>query len=423
MRLFNFYTFFLIFAPTFQVSFAQSFSFKTAFDLAVQNSLALQQTEQQIASVRLSSQILESEQKPIFTLQSLWNTRWQEEKELENKATFGAELRRNLYDFGRDAAKEKVISFEEKRAHLLYEEAKERLFWQVARSYLAVIASKRIEQTTSEQVIISSDKVKTLTYNYRQGLRPEHDKVAAQVELGKVQLTHLKARDEVYIAQKNLNTLIWGQQKTGQADIPPKALALLSPAEALAKVKEWQEQTSALQMRIQSEQQALEANRDLIKADNYPLLSGLLNYQYTGEPSHLKGQSDAQIRLSWDVPWRGKSRFELERLAVRNKELELLSLQDQQNRRLQKDLALQKIEDAVDLWNSFNKQLSLYEQQLKLAKQRYESGKASPLELSNAEADLINLRLEMIKLVNNCASAVLEVAESSGVRDLTGVLF
>ena len=99
---------------------------------------------------------------------------------------------------------------------------------------------------------------------------------------------------------------------------------------------------------------------------------------------------------------------------------EALSLEESADARAQQEAlanSRRRFDSTARLWTLTEQQLGHRTKQHELMKQRYEAGKASALELGQAELELGAARLERTRVANALQIAVMDVAEAQHLGD------
>lgn len=334
-------------------------------------------------------------------------------------------LSKTLYDFGRHSAKMSQADLQTAIKNLSAEEVKESLTYRLGRIYGAVVAAQRAASITANQVRVSESRLAEQEKNYRAGLRSESDFIAAQVDLGKARLNQKRAEDDLQLARQNLAALMSGtttpQAAVGEVDFP---LDLANYAAATEKtVSTWNDfRPTAQQTRHERERESLAIDQDLVSLTKRPTIAGSLVAQKSGPwGTEMKDLYTAQLTFNWDIPWNGQGREELNRVAIRSKDLELQEKQEDKARRDRALIGAQSFSSALRQLQSIIEQQQLTEKLLNLVKQRYRTGKATSLEVSAVESDNLTNQLDQSKILSSLISAVLDIAEARGVSDIHSI--
>lgn len=340
-------------------------------------------------------------------------------------STFALQLTGVLYDFGRHAARLAQSESQRELRSLSLEETSLLIRYRVARGYTMLLGAERALAVALEQVRITQDKLAQQRSNYRKGLRAESEVVASELDLGRARITMARTQAEVRSIRQSIASLMnVPGEAIAQAVVPDHLLELKPPDVWKSLMTTWgaRLEKSVAEERRAKEVQALQYDEAMVSLMQRPTLSGSVTAQ------HLQpwmGQSRdiylGQIQLSWDIPWSHIARDEMHRLSLRKRDLTLLGETELEDRRDLEARARMAFDDALDQWQASQEQTELAARQRKLVKSRYDTGKASALELSSAEADLLSQRLDLVKLQNTMALALIDCAEARGVTDVGGI--
>jgi outer membrane protein TolC len=411
---------------------AQLMDFEKALQMAYENSPELKRTGVKREQAELDVKLVDEENDPKVTLQtSVMKQDPEPSRQTARNQSYGLTLSYDLWDFGRSSAKEKQFTHQAEASGFATEELKEQIFWKVARAYQSVIAAVRIEQVMSEQVELMETRFKQQRRDYQQGLRPELDLVTSEVDLGRSRLNHQKARDDVVIAQNNLVHLLGCSAAGGCPD--PTAPWIVKSARAVdptpatldAMIAEYSHEAAAPtagDKRREAQQAVLVAEKAGIDASKRPTLSLLLTAQESGAESvafsDLNRTYSGAVQLSWLIPWNSQRKYELEKVALKQQDVEIEGWSDKLARTNQRAAALVQIKSARGQLMQLHDQYQLLVRKNRLVKNRYEGGKATIFELSSSEVEVVNLRLDQIRLFNSFTGFLLDMAEVTGKTDI-----
>ena len=429
------FTALIIFLLQSSAALAQSptLSLIDAVNQALSQSLDAKRAVLKLEQAKISSAVVDASDAPTLGLSGAWGARWQKRTDnspasFEEQSVihlYGAQLRYNLLDFGRQNAKELSASSQLKLQELAKEEADERIFWSVLRAYHDVAASERILEITKEQQSISENRLAEQNKNYRQGLRPESDVVTAEVDVGKAKIALQNAMNQVLLAKQALAELISPENATANLDfsVTRGTISTASPSSWDALISEIEQratEATVSQKIISVSRDALKADEDAIDASTKPVLGALVSGEYSGDGdwSPMRPAASGQIQLTWDVPWNGMSRLSRQSLALNKQDLEFREKDIQQSMQQSETYARTLISQTKTLHASMEGQEKLVTRQFQLVRNRYQVGQASALDLSAAENALVSLKLDQVRLSSNVAGAIIALAEARGVRAL-----
>jgi outer membrane protein TolC len=415
---------------------AETLTFEKAVEIALGNAFDVRRADVGLALAEANQAILSHELDPRWVLSgSMSELRPRNTNLLMNNVGNAArtgsavslQLTGVIYDFGRHAARMAQAERQKEMQALTREDVTLSLRFRVARAYAAWVEAERMLLISEEQIKISESRVSQQEVNYRKGLRPEHEVVAAQLDLGRAKLVRERSLTEVLRARQRLADLINNKNATGSTGslrLPKHLLKPQSPHawDGLVKISSGDLGLTPSDNRRAKEVEALSHEEELIRRNRRPTLSGSIQAQHI-IPWEGKGRDlvSGQIQLSWDIPWNGMDRDEIRRVSLRRQDLNLATEEEAQSRRERELQALLTWQMARAQWQGIQRQVELTKKQRDLIQRRYASGKASALELSSAEADDVSQQLELIRLQSTLAMAFIDIAEARGIQDLGGV--
>ncbi len=400
---------------------------------ALSNSLDAKRAALKLDQAEINAAVVDASNDPTLGLSGAWGVRWQKRtdnsparfEEQSKIHSYGAQLRYNLLDFGRQNAKETSAASQIKLQSLAKEEADEQIFWLVVRAYQEVATNERILEITKEQLSISENRLTEQNKNYRQGLRPESDVVTAEVDVGKAKIALQNAMNNVLLSKQDLAQLMSPASSTATLDFSVarghiSASSTTSWDELIKEIESRSTEVTIDQKIVSANRDALKAEEDAIDSSNKPFFGALISAEYSGEGgwSPMRPAASGQLQLTWDIPWKGMTRLSRQSLAINRKDLEFREKDLQQTLQQSETYARTLITQTKTLHTAMEAQAKLVNKQFQLVQNRYKVGQASALDLSAAENALVNMKLDQIRLSSNVAGAIIALAKARGVRSL-----
>ncbi len=328
-----------------------------------------------------------------------------------------------IYDFGRTSALSKQASLTAESSSFRYEKAKSEVTYQVAVLFSKLMLQRELLAILSEQQKFAQKKVYSQKENYRKGLRPEGDLLAAEVEQGRVEIALLKAKAEEEDIRAELGRLsgIDGDRLKELSSLKIQDNAGLKWA-GVVQIWAGHANKNFTAAYLDKEYEASLSEEEKIRAESRPNLDLNVTFERAqSESNPFKNRVMGEVRFSWEIPYFGQHRDRIRKIQVKTE-----GVKKEQNEFLLKlgdDIKTSKEYFASQQaqWAALQQQKKRVDRQLVLIKARYESGKASTLELSNAQSEALNLELELAKTTFQLLNTVLEIARLFEVQDLKGV--
>lgn len=327
-----------------------------------------------------------------------------------------------LWDFGRQAAQELKAGAQRLAAEAQSAEAEEALRVRTARLYAAVCAADAVLAIAQEQLRNAESKLKTVTAAYLRGERPQSDVIKLKIETGKAQLFVKKSQDESAILKTQLLLPVTVQPEPAES-LASKRLRPLPQRSAAQWKTLLSELSSNLKdagvfARLAAGKVSLEAELDALQGDSYPLVNASAGVQAGGQLFPLKPDFTMQLNLQYIIPLsavRDQRRSALlskvrENLLNRDDELKSRSEKIQQS-----SLRVDGVLQQKDLQKS---QIELLLEFQKLVRARYFAGRASLLELTGSEDELLANKLELTRLELTLFVAAIDASEAVGGKNL-----
>ena len=338
--------------------------------------------------------------------------------------THSLSLNQTLYDFGRLSAQRKRSDLQRKVVELRVSEVDDALRYRVARAYLKILTSQQIQRTIELQVRNAQKKLTEIERSYRRGEKSEVDFVKSQADAGRAQLAVKRSQDEVRVALDQLTVFFADVGNANAAGFVFPNLMLKSAQEWSKLVGTWGVQPfkNAIGVRRDAEREALDAQLPIIETSKKPVVSSQISAQLGGNLFPVRPSALAQLQFSYNIPWNGMENDEKEKVLLQKQDL---LLQDDIDTKLRLDklsLARSQIDVSLSQISEIQNQVKILERYQELVRKRYNAGKASALELSTTEDEVINSYLDLSRVQVTVSSAALDIAEAVGVTEL-GNLF
>lgn len=415
--------------------------FTTLLARAREHSLSLKQGEAEVEAARLKKELAESASLPRISSNATWAQAFPRAGAgtLRNQV-YSAQVTSDLYDFGREDAREASADARLKAAETEASEDDEALVFTLARALARLRFAAESLALEREQRDLVREKAELLEKNYHSGLRPEEDVLLARLGLGRSELAVARLEADLKRAQAALDEIAgrgaaeavaaWIQaavpEPMPRAGEAPPAGPFPGPAQVarFAKILDsWDKfLPSPAQRRRELERAALAAEARALDADRLPNLAGSAAAQFAGPwLGPLRPGLTFQLQLTWEIPWNGKYTN-----GVRANEVGLRqsTLADEAEKRARVEAeadARAAFDQARALWERGRSQISLSVRHRAMLLRRYNAGRATAFELSAADADLLSLRQDFVTQRQAMLNALISAAQARGQSDLAEV--
>ncbi|MEN9528870.1 MAG: hypothetical protein RI932_743 [Pseudomonadota bacterium] len=401
--------------PPDQLQQSEALDFKAVVQRVRAVSFALQRGKQLVDSAQAASSATDLQGVPTLQLsnglvfqQSVRNFRQQ------HALTLSA----TLWDFGRQHAQELRAQAQVAVSEAQLVEYEENLRGKTARYYVSLQAAEKVLALAEEQLRNAQSKLQTVTSAYRRGERPQTDVVKLKVEEGRAQLFLSRAQDEhaALSTQLMLSTLDDNTSYSATQRVRLKALPERGTAQWLGLFAEWERRIpeSATLNKLTASEKVLQAELSSLNADAFPSIGSSAAVQAGGSLLPIKPDILAQLNLQYSIPLTAQRDFRRSALLARVREVQLNRSEEKKNRSdklIQSRVRAQGVLRTLELQRSQIETLLEYQ---KLVRARYFAGRASLLELTTTEDDLLAQRLELARLQSNLYLIALDAADALG---------
>ena len=415
----------VLFSPQ-SVEASSSLTFAEFLQKTRQSSLSVQQAEVAASAAEARREVADFEDRLKVQVRSALSATRQEEgragePETTRQQSHGLTLSLPLIDFGRNSRQAAGLSYLADAAKLGEKAADETIHFAVARAWLAAQAAVLGEEITTGQLRLAKSRVEEQTRLYRQGMRPESDLIAARVELGRAEIGHQTAVENRIVAMIRLATMMGETSSWQSVAVPPLK-------NDVDRVHQWfqdvilkAETKRVSSQRADLERRAIDAELDAVRAERWPQINAEIGLREVGALTPLRQEASGQIALTWEIPWHGMNREQRRVLELERKSLELEEANVNLRFEGQWWEARQALETARRTAEALKSQVELVQRQKILVEQRYAAGRATALELSTAEAALLQVQQEAARVASDAYTAVIAAAEAKGLSGVEGL--
>lgn len=382
------------------------------------NSLLLGRLSESKKSAEYNHAAVQSQAAPSLQLSSNLTAQYVQPSRQLHSLSVGM----TVWDFGRQSAQELKTAAQLMNAHSQWNEAEESLRFKLARFYIAACSAQAILADIQEQQRNAESKLKTVRAGYLRGERPQTDVVRLTAEVGKATLVLKKAQDEFDWLREQLLLLMspTGQVLSLQRKVVLKPLKLRERGwwmDSMLRASAARVESSTLE-RIRAGKALLEAELQSLDAESYPVISASAGVQALGSLTPVKPDAQAQLNFQYNLPFSSIREQRRQSVLARLRENELArddELRVRGEKLIQSRIKLEGLLGQMDLQKA---QIDILLEYQKLVRTRYFSGRASLLELTSTEDELLSNRLELTRMQSNLYLAAIDAAEALGGKDL-----
>lgn len=334
-----------------------------------------------------------------------------------------------LHDFGRLDAQRRTLEAREKLIPFDRMRAEEQALWDAADLLLGVRAAGAIVASLEPQLANAGRKRDALEQEYRKGLRSQADRTRGDADVLRVELQLERSRRtlrERAIAAAARTGLDADRIETAASSRTAAPLqvrsaeewrTLLTPPPPPSQAKAPLPGMAATEIeRIEAQRGVLRTRLDATRTLDRPTLNGEIGTQWPGEFLPLRGTLFATVTFAWDVPWNGRGALERDRLLVESRALDLADARVRRDAAIALAAARPAREALLRQLSLLDSQRAILESLQALTVKRFGAGRATSLELSTVEDDLLANAAETVRLQGDLASAALAEARARGDR-------
>jgi len=300
-----------------------------------------------------------------------------------------------LYDFGGLDATIRAAAEEARASRLDLQEAEVEAAFAFKSAYIAVLKGEELRRVADETVRQFEKRLEQVRGFVEVGTRVKYDLTKAQVDLGNARLAAVRARSAIRVDRAQLALTLGLSEEAGfPLAKPPSPGPDIPPFETLmAEARRSRPRLAAAAAR----EAGASASVDRAIADLYPSLSLHLSYGWTGSLSPAAWSASIGGLINWLLTSGGAVQAEIRAAAA--------NLRESRAARVQADHeVLLELRQAVTLFEDSRERLGIAdltarqaEENLTLVQGRFENGRASSVELTDAQVSLATARGDRIQ--------------------------
>ncbi len=406
--------------------FPTSLSFEELVERAQANSLERRQGVLQISRSSIETRLAERDTLPTAQLSSSLSSRIQPtpQPEREFEQQHAASLRVPLYRSGSQARVDASLARQSTTEAALREIDAQVLF-DVVRQVSTLMSQRALTDITSIQNQVATQRLATMTRSYKRGERSELDITRATWEQQRAQILLNRAISEANTLERQIIDLAVAPatdelQTQVALKLPTKSQqdwrALFSQIER-TRAKPSPNSNSPTRARLLAEREALAAE--------LKRWQGTLGHQFdfvagaglAGSLTPLQPRATAQVEWVYLLPWNRMQSEEQELVMMQQRAIEE-ALADFDRRTQQEGFRIEEqVKSLRSELDDLDQQLEAQDRYQRLMRRRYDAGRASALELADAEQQSLLTRIERERRLSEEIRLTIEYAFVQGYTD------
>jgi outer membrane protein TolC len=326
----------------------------------------------------------------------------------------GFNLSQMIYDFGKTPTQVRIqnLNLDSSRSDL--ENVSEQVVLNVKQAYYGVLQAKRNRDVTSDTVKQFQQHLEQAKGFYEVGTKPKFDVTKAEVDLSSAKLNLIKSENALRLAVVSLNNAM------GVPDAPEYTLEdnlsfqkySVTFEDALAKA--YQNRPDLLS--IVTKRQASESSIELAKKDFYPLLTGSVSYEWSGQTFPLEHGWNAGATLSFPLFSGFLTKYQVDEAKANLNVLRANEESVKQTVFLEVQKAYLNLKDAEERIPTAELTVKQAEENFDIANGRYTAGVGNPIEVTDAEVTLSNAKTAHIQALYDYKVARASLEKAMGLK-------
>ncbi|HYF02467.1 MAG TPA: TolC family protein, partial [Patescibacteria group bacterium] len=281
------------------------------------------------------------------------------------------------------------------------------------RAFYAALYTKEVASTARQSLQYSEENLRNVRVLYREGVAAEFDQIRAEVATENIRPQVLQA-DAAFINAKNALKLMLGMDESADIDVSGDLTTMTAVRDIQREAI--LDQAEAANYDIKALELLKDFNRQLVnvaRASYYPSLTAFGNFNYQGQANDFNFQTartsavGVQLNYSPFDGFKTQARVEQAQVDVLQAEQQLDQLRQQvntqgQNIYLQAEVARQRVQAG-------ERTVQQAQRGWQIAQTRYKAGTGNQLEISDAELQLRQARLNRAQAIYDYISAMADV--------------
>lgn len=418
-----------------------------AVALGIQNSKTLKQKLIAVNAARAALQAAKSSYYPTVSVSATYTHLFEEQKSSEiavsgfppipamytgstDPISLSADLKQTIYTFGKLKNSVEIAEETLKLAELELEEEKRSLIVEIKRAFYWYILAGEVLKVQEQTLEYKKEALRVARKRFDAGLSPDFEVLSAESDVENFRPTVISSANQVryaLLAVKDLLGVAEGEEFDVEliGELVAEYFAF-QREELIEKAMEYKYEIGQYENTIA----IAELNSRITKSEKKPVIAGFMNYRVqsgfdsaTGKPRYWGEDSwdgdlsvglSVQMPLSAIFPW-SRERAEIVQSTLELEQLKLGLESLESGIRLSIENLLLRLEEERAKILSGEKGVELASRLYSSAKERYEKGMASSMELQDSQVSLNAAQLGYLQSVYNYKVAVLDLMDAVGV--------
>jgi outer membrane protein len=418
-----------------------------AVALGIQNSKTLKQKLIAVNAARAALQAAKSSYYPTVSVSATYTHLFEEQKSSEiavsgfppipamytgstDPISLSADLKQTIYTFGKLKKSVEIAEETLKLAELELEEEKRSLIVEIKRAFYWYILAGEVLKVQEQTLEYKKEALRVARKRFDAGLSPDFEVLSAESDVENFRPTVISSANQVryaLLAVKDLLGVAEGEEFDVEliGELVAEYFAF-QREELIEKAMEYKYEIGQYENTIA----IAELNSRITKSEKKPVIAGFMNYRVqsgfdsaTGKPRYWGEDSwdgdlsvglSVQMPLSAIFPW-SRERAEIVQSTLELEQLKLGLESLESGIRLSIENLLLRLEEERAKILSGEKGVELASRLYSSAKERYEKGMASSMELQDSQVSLNAAQLGYLQSVYNYKVAVLDLMDAVGV--------
>ena len=316
-----------------------------------------------------------------------------------NSYSTGLSLSQYLYDFDKTDSQVRIYFYDALAAEYDLAQARKNIIYSVNESYYNVLRQISAARLAEETVRQNEKYLEQAKAFFEVGTKIKYDITKAEVNLGNAQLSLISARNALFVNRQVLNNVL-GLSENPEYQLEESPINIADADSGLGQTEKLFILAKANNFEIKAQESRVKsssASVDNAIAGLWPSLSLSGSYGFSGSDFPLNWARSISAALSLDL-FKGGQKMEAIKSATAGLKSARTSLSSMEQRVfLDITRARTQMLDASQKLEVNKKILQQAEENLNFIEQRYRTGKASAIELTDAQVSLTKARENIIQ--------------------------
>ncbi|MEW6068150.1 MAG: TolC family protein [Nitrospirota bacterium] len=341
-------------------------------------------------------------------------SRYSDASETTDEYSSSVTMRQNIYDFGKTSTQVNIQSLNLNASGSDLENVIQQVIFNVKQAYYRILQAKDNRDVALETIKQFQQHLEQAKGFYEVGTKPKFDVTKAEVDISNAKLNLIRAENVLRIAKVTLNNAM-GVPEAPEYEIVGNLSFekhIITLEDAIQKAYKERHDLRSFILKGRSAEKAIE----LAKKDYYPVVTGNATYNWSGEKFPLEDGWDIGATITFPLFSGFLTKYQVEEARANLNVLKANEESLRQSILLEVQEAYLSLHEAEERIITSEIAVRQAEENLELAKGRYEVGVGNPIEFTDAIVVYVNAKMTHIQAIYDYKIAQASLQWAMGLR-------